>query len=109
MKTFARFAISMLLAGCVVSAHGKEKTAGQGVSEQQVTVVGIVNATLDDEGRCTEVFVADDKGVDHEIVLNDKGKALGKFNGKRVEIKGALENGKLSVVSFSPAGSGGKP
>jgi hypothetical protein len=109
MKRFASLAIIIALIISVAPSYGKGQSGGQTASPAQaVTIVGIVNATVDEAGRCTEVFVVDDKGVDHEVVLNDKGKALGKFNGKRVEVKGTLEKGKISVASFGAAGSGGK-
>ena len=71
-----------------VWAGEKGKDAKQKVAAA-VRVKGVVSTTRDAEGRIAGVKLSSDKGV-FLVVLDAKGQALGKLDGKRVEVTGTV-------------------
>lgn len=80
--------LAVLVLGAVLTdvCFGEEKKV------EKITVTGVVCVMKDDNDKITDVWVTDDNDEYYDIVLDEKGKKLGKeMEGKRAEVKGTIE------------------
>ena len=110
MKTFMKSVALLAVAGALILGSASmvlAQKAGKGDKAGDKPTIGTVKVTMDG-ADIKEITITDKAGTAIKVKLDDKGKELKAYDGKKVAAKGTVSDGTITVTEFKEAVAGDK-